>query len=76
MNSWAEHSARVLVALKLREDDPDAARKVHDAYPFGERRYWPYKEWLKMVRRYYPWLRRPGTKGKALETDLLTGEKT
>jgi hypothetical protein len=27
-------------------------KAVSAAYPFGERRYWPYKMWLKAQREY------------------------
>jgi len=64
--SWRQRAAQVLAGLRLKEGDPDAKRKVFDAYPFGPREYTPYKVWLEMVRRYYPWLRRPGAKGRQL----------
>lgn len=31
---------------------PERKKAIHAAYPFGERRYWPYKAWLKAQREY------------------------
>jgi hypothetical protein len=31
--------------------DAQIRRRVDDAYPFGERRYWPYKAWLQARHR-------------------------
>jgi hypothetical protein len=30
----------------------DRKKAISAAYPFGERRYWPYKMWLKAQREY------------------------
>jgi len=57
--SWRDEAKAVLRALDLRKDDPEARRKVFDAYPFGAREYTPYKVWCEEVRRAYPWLRNP-----------------
>lgn len=54
--SWAEHSERVLQALfqslPLSTGDGELKRLLFDAYPFGERKYWPYKVWLQKAREY------------------------
>lgn len=51
--SWRT-AARPIIARVLHENrgaDPRAIRKaLHDAYPFGERDYWPYKVWLDECR--------------------------
>lgn len=46
-------------AIKIaHESIPDAAtfaerkKAIQAAYPYGERRYWPYKMWLKAQREY------------------------
>jgi hypothetical protein len=57
MNSWRDVANKVLVGLRLEPCDPDAKQKVFDAYPFGMRKYHPYKIWLSEVHKVYPWLR-------------------
>jgi hypothetical protein len=50
---WRDE-ARVIVAAVVRDvgiRDPVALRKaLYDAYPFGERRHYPYKAWLQVVK--------------------------
>lgn len=43
-----------LVHARLPEDMPFKERKkaIDDAYPFGEREYWPYRAWCKARRKY------------------------
>lgn len=54
--SWYE-SARVYIR-KVHESLPETAtyaerrKAVQDAYPWGERRYHPYKMWCKAQREY------------------------
>lgn len=53
-SNWANVSARVIVGVL--DGLPPAAsleekkRAIRAAYPFGERRYTPYKQWCKTVR--------------------------
>lgn len=60
--------ARQVVALVLREtqgQDEAAIRKaLREAYPFGERKYWPYKVWLDEIRRQ----RSSGGRGRGTPT--------
>lgn len=53
MASWRDE-ARPVVADVVRRvglTDRKALRvALRDAYPFGERAYWPYKAWLAEVR--------------------------
>ena len=51
---WREESAKVI--YKIIKDNPSISikelrRKISKAYPFGERKYHPYKIWLDEVRR-------------------------
>lgn len=52
-SSWRERAAPI-IARVLRETagqpDGDIKRALRDAYPFGERRYHPYKVWLDEVK--------------------------
>lgn len=47
----AEPIVRDIVA-KYPEDCPERRNALCEAYPFGERAYWPYTMWLKVVREY------------------------
>lgn len=54
MATWYSRAVPVVWAA-LRALPPDATdaairRALRDAYPFGERRYWPYKVWLRACR--------------------------
>jgi hypothetical protein len=54
IRSWGEYAAEVIA--EVIAEQPGAARKrrcgsgSRQAYPFGERRMWPYKAWLREVR--------------------------
>lgn len=53
---WAEESRRVIgeVHASLPADATLDQRKaaLKAAYPFGERKHWPYEAWLKAKRNY------------------------
>lgn len=56
MGRWSER-ARETIAQVDAVLPPDAGfaerrKAIRDAYPFGERAYWPYKAWCKAVRAY------------------------
>jgi hypothetical protein len=54
VKTWRTHAAPVIreVIERVGTDDPKALRKaLRDAYPYGERKYWPYKVWLDEIRR-------------------------
>ena len=54
MNTWRTHAAPVVrdVLERIGTSDPKALRKaLREAYPFGQRKYWPYKIWLDEIRR-------------------------
>lgn len=51
--SWRERSIEVIDAVKRANPGADREtlrRLVSEAYPFGERRFHPYKVWLGVVR--------------------------
>lgn len=48
MNKSVEILYRVVEECACRTW-PELMRAVREAYPFGERQYWPYKQWLKAV---------------------------
>ena len=47
----AEPIVREIVA-QFPEDCPERRKALKEAYPFGERAYWPYTMWLKVVREF------------------------
>ncbi len=54
MKTWRIHAAQVIakVIQEVGTEDPVALKKaIRKAYPFGERKYWPYKVWLSEVQR-------------------------
>ncbi len=54
-SDWRAYSKKVIaeVTSEIGISDPDALEKaIRAAYPFGERAHWPYKVWLKEVRRH------------------------
>lgn len=54
MNSWEAESMQIIRnVLKDNEHSTESELKqaLKDAYPFGERKHWPYKIWLDCVKR-------------------------
>lgn len=61
MSSWRDRAAPIIRKVILdvgREDEKKLRKALHDAYPFGERDYTPYKIWLDEIKRQV------GTKNK------------
>lgn len=51
---WREHAAKIIerVLCETHGQPEDVIKKaLFDAYPYGERRYHPYKIWLSEIRR-------------------------
>lgn len=49
---WRQHCAPIIAAVLAKtagQDDRFIRKSLYDAYPFGERRYHPYKMWLKEI---------------------------
>ena len=63
-NKAAPIIARVLVQTKGQGEDA-IAKALYDAYPFGERRYHPYKVWLDEIRK------QRGGKSKKVPSDKM-----
>lgn len=51
-NSSVAHIKAVDAALPADISVEDRRKAISAAYPFGERRYFPYKMWLKAQREY------------------------
>lgn len=54
MSSWRDRAAPIIRGVILevgREDEKKLRKALFDAYPFGERKYTPYKIWLDEIKR-------------------------
>lgn len=54
MGDWREKAAPIIadVIRQVGRDDEKTLRKaLRDAYPFGERRYYPYKVWRDEIKK-------------------------
>lgn len=52
-SAWRNRAMPIIAAV-LREypdDSPERRKALRDAYPFGERKFHPYKIWLSEVKR-------------------------
>lgn len=56
MGDWAERSWRVIdkvhAALPIDATFEQRRQAIREAYPFGERRRFPYKAWLAAQKKY------------------------
>ena len=53
MMSWREHARPIIAAVidRVGTDDMKALRAaLKEAYPYGPRRYYPYKTWCHEIR--------------------------
>jgi len=60
MSVWRDQSQEVIarVTQEVGTGDLDMLEKaIRAAYPFGKRRYHPYKIWLQEVKAHMWWLR-------------------
>jgi len=51
--TWAMHAQAVIDRVLSQMPGANLAEKrraLHDAYPYGQRRHWPYKVWCRQVR--------------------------
>lgn len=51
---WRDLAAPIIaevIAQVGRDDERALRRALREAYPFGERRMWPYKAWRDEIRR-------------------------
>ena len=52
-NTWRDHIRPIIAAVLAENKGKDQAtirKALKDAYPFGERKYHPYKIWLSEIR--------------------------
>jgi hypothetical protein len=53
-SSWRSAAAPIIAAVIRqhgRADTKELRIALRDAYPFGERKMWPYKVWLSEIKR-------------------------
>tara|TARA_R100000700_G_scaffold5572_1_gene8947 strand:- start:150 stop:377 length:228 start_codon:yes stop_codon:yes gene_type:complete len=51
--TWREHCApiiREIISETGKHDMKLLRKKLREAYPYGERAYWPYKVWLSEIK--------------------------
>ena len=53
MDDWRKHCATIIAAVIKRygSDPKELKRQIRLAYPYGERKRYPYKIWLDEIRR-------------------------
>ena len=71
-NYWAVEADKILAPLFAEGQEPTWV-ELRDAYPFGERKYWPYKVWPDAIYRWQnptvpPHRRRPLGSANACQT--------
>ena len=52
--TWREHAAAIITGVideHYEESEKQIRAALRDAYPYGERKLWPYKVWCSEVRR-------------------------
>jgi len=53
VSNWRKKAAPIIAEImaKFPEDGPKQKKALRDAYPFGERKYHPYKIWCDEIKR-------------------------
>jgi hypothetical protein len=54
VSHWRTASRRIILKVLLDtqgQSEEEIKKALHDAYPFGERKMYPYKIWLDEVKR-------------------------
>jgi hypothetical protein len=75
--SWRQYSAPIIKRVIEQcgtEDMKLLRKKLHEAYPFGERKYHPYKIWCDEIRRQLGL--NPTKSAKQKAAALIAGEIT
>lgn len=52
--TWRAKAAPIIARALLESsgaDEREVRRALRAAYPFGQRKYWPYKVWLDEIKR-------------------------
>lgn len=73
MTTWRDRARPIIAeALRKTEGQPEVVRDkaLRDAYPFGERKHFPYKVWLDEISRQR-YGRRSNTLRSHTKPDLL-----
>jgi len=54
MNNTWRNKCRLLIARTIKENEgkplPEIRKALKAVYPFGDRRWWPYKVWCDEIR--------------------------
>ena len=73
-HTWRDGAAPTIrkVLAETKGQDMKAIRKaLREAYPYGERRFWPYKIWCDEIRRQLG-LKKPPRHEKATDSGQLS----
>ena len=51
--SWRYRARRIIedVIKKVGNNEQDLKKALYDAYPFGQRKHYPYKIWLDEIKK-------------------------
>lgn len=74
--SWRDSAMEVMYTVYAEQSNAGAnpqqiADAIDQAYPFGERRHWPYKAWLS-ARKYFFTIKGLPNKRVKPKDDLIT----
>lgn len=52
MSCHRDHIRPIIASIikQYKNDQAKLKKALFDAYPYGERKYWPYKVWLSEIR--------------------------
>lgn len=75
--SWTDCAREVMSKVRAEglaagKTPAEISKAIDDAYPFGERRYWPYKAWLKARKEFLAHHGLPLLRGKKPGPDLFS----
>lgn len=65
---WKARAAPIILdCLRAHPGPAERRRALRRAYPFGERRHWPYRAWLAEIHAQWPAFRKPRREPEELE---------
>lgn len=74
--TWRD-SARPIIQRVLKDTlgqpEKEIRKAIREAYPFGERKYWPYKVWCDEVKLQLGLKKQKRIEQPANQTDLFNG---
>ena len=79
--SWSNVAWRTMDEVRINgvktgKNPAEIAKAIDAAYPFGERKYYPYKAWLSVRKEFFTRHGLPRRAKKTLNADLFKLEAT